>query len=169
MDVPPQPETWSPRKKNRLDQIDGDHMKKPLGHWILMRPLRVTFERLSQRRRDRSWTHSQTHSWSRSHSRTRSQSRSHSRAWSQNHSQGSTRNVCPRSPDGPPWKKSNLQEPQSRNKPQKRCRGLLHGTLCLRSGDMAGMASQTAGHPHLVDGTQGQSWDKRHLEAWLEN
>ena len=61
--------------------------------------LKSDIERLSQRRRDRSWTHSrtcsQTHSWSRSHSRTRSWSRSHSRACSQNHSQGSTWNYAP--------------------------------------------------------------------------
>ena len=63
--------------------------------------LKSNIERLSQRRRDRSWTHSQNCSWSRSCSRTRSQSRSHSRAWSQNHSQSSTRNVHPVSPDGP--------------------------------------------------------------------
>ena len=50
--------------------------------------LKSDIEMLSQRRRDRSWTDSQTCSWSRSHSRTRncsrtrSQSRSHSRAQS---------------------------------------------------------------------------------------
>ena len=59
-------------------------------------------ERLSQRRRDRSQTHSQNWSWSRRCLRTRSQSRSHSRAWSQNHSQSSPQNVCLMSPDGPP-------------------------------------------------------------------
>ena len=59
-------------------------------------------ERLSQGRRDRSWTHPQNQSWSRDHSRTRNWSRSHSRAQSQNHSQSSLLNVHLVSPDGPP-------------------------------------------------------------------
>ena len=58
-------------------------------------------KRLSQRRRERSWSHSRNCSQSRSCSRTRSQSRSHSRAWSQHGSQGSSWNVHPMSPDRP--------------------------------------------------------------------
>ena len=34
---------------------------------------------------------------------------------------------------------------------------------------MVGVASPTAGHPHLVDGAQGHSGDKRPPEACLEN
>ena len=59
-------------------------------------------ERLSQRRREGSQTHSQNRSQRRSHSRTRSQSSSHSRAWDQNCSQSSLQNVHLMSPDGPP-------------------------------------------------------------------
>ena len=55
--------------------------------------LKSDIERLSQRKGDSSWTHSQNCSQSRSCSRTRSQSKSHSRAQNQNHSQSSTWNV----------------------------------------------------------------------------
>ena len=93
--------------------------------------LKSNIERLSQRGKERSQTHSKTCSWSRSHSRrrscsgSRSQSRSHSRACSQNHSQGSTWSVCP-------WwtsalEESNLQEPWSGDEPQRRHIRLLHG------------------------------------------
>ena len=82
--------------------------------------LKSDIERLSQRRRDRSHTHLQTHSRSRNHSRTRSQSRSHSRAQSQNRSQGSTWNACPRSPDGsPPRRRVTFRNPKAETSPKR--------------------------------------------------
>ena len=85
--------------------------------------LRGNIEGLSQRGRERSWTHSrtcsQTHSQSRSHSGSRSWSRSCSRAHSQNHTQGSTQSVHPRSPDGPlPRRRVTFRNPEVETSPK---------------------------------------------------
>ena len=102
-DLEPQ-EEWQPRQ-NRQEPYKEALRAACQRVLDTAKALQGDIERLSQRTRDMSWTHSgtcsQTHSQSCSRSCSRSRSRSCSRACSQSCPQSGSQSRWPRSPDGP--------------------------------------------------------------------